>query len=329
MNISPADEDTLREQTPLLLGEDEDARYDAARVIARMGRPVLDRALAWADDPRPRMREMACFILGQIGERDEQGVVVARDPEGIPVLLRLLETDPEAEVRSAAAAALGHHAAPATVPALVRAVSDPSEDVRFDVATALGSFYWIEKNEDHHKGAAAAALLRLMDDEDEDVRDWATFGIHQGRHDTPETRARLWQALDDPNSAVRGEAAEGLALFGDRSLIPRLDALLREDDELPSHYFTAAEEFGDPILLPAVEVGAERWLEMQDELHATIVSALEALGGQERPEYVTGIRLGRRSGDRRAHTPAVKSRPPDERIPLCYYHSCETDCCPP
>lgn len=278
MIIPPIDEEALRDNLAHLLDDDEDARYDAARAIARMGLPVLDRALAWADDPRPRMREMACFILGQIGYRDEQGVVVARDPEGIPVLLRLLETDPEAEVRAAAASALGRHAVPNTVSALARAVSDPSEDVRLEVAIALGIFYWIDEDQSY-KGAAAAALLRLMDDKDEDVRDWATFGIHQGSHDTPETRARLWQALDDPNSAVRGEAAEGLALFGDRSLIPRLDALLREDDELPSHYFTAAEEFGDPILLPAVEVGAERWLEMQDELHATIVSALEALGG--------------------------------------------------
>lgn len=77
----------------------------------------------------------------------------------------------------------------------------------------------------------------------------------------------------------RGEAAEGLALFGDRSLIPKLDEFLRQDPDLPSHFFTA-EELGDPILLPAVEVGAERWLEMQEELHATIISALEALSGK-------------------------------------------------
>ena len=48
-----------------------------------------------------------------------------------------------------------------------------------------------------------------MDDEDEDVRDWATFSIHQGGHDTPEVRARLWEALDDPFSNVRAEAAFG------------------------------------------------------------------------------------------------------------------------
>ncbi len=280
MKVPTTDNKALRDNIARLMDEDEDTRYDAARVIARLGRPALPRALAWADDPRPRMREMACFILGQIGDRNAlDPIVIVRYPEGVPILLGLLEKDPEAEVRSAAAAALGHHAAPGTVPALVRAASDPSAIVRFEVAFALGSFYWVDEDQSH-KSAAAAALLRLMDDQDEDVRDWATFGIHQGSHDTPETRARLWQALDDANPDVRGEAAEGLALFGDRSLIPRLDVLLREDEALPSLYFMAAEELADPVLLPAVVVGAERWQAMGAEMHASIVSALEALGGK-------------------------------------------------
>lgn len=141
MTVPLIDENALQDSLPFLLDDDEDVRYDAARVIARLGRPVLDRALAWADDPRPRMREMACFILGQIGDRDERGVVVVRDPEGLPVLLRLLETDPDEEVRVSAIASLGQHAVPATVPVLARAASDQSENVRLEVAMSLGSFY--------------------------------------------------------------------------------------------------------------------------------------------------------------------------------------------
>ena len=281
MNISPTDEAALREQTPHLLAEDEDVRYDAALALARLGRLILPRAIAWADDPRPRMREMACCILGQMGERDREGHMVVRYRDGLPVLLRLLEMDSEAQVRAAAAAALGHHKVPATVPALARRAGDASEDVRFYVAMALGSFYgenWRDEDQPHRE-QAAAALLRLMDDRDADVRDWATFGIPQGGHDTPWARARLWRALDDSDLDVRGEAAAGLARFGDRSLIPRLDALLREDPDLPSHYFEAAQELGDPVLLDAVEAGAERWREMRGALHPTVVYALEALGG--------------------------------------------------
>ena len=48
---------------------------------------------------------------------------------------------------------------------------------------------------------AHGALIALSADSDAEARDWATFGIHQGSHDTPEVRARLWQALDDPSQA--------------------------------------------------------------------------------------------------------------------------------
>ena len=274
----------LAELVGRLMIEDEHALYDVADQIARMGRPVLPCVMTLADDPRPRMRAMAAYILAHVGDLDPTGRYAERlYPDGVPVLVRLLESDPEGDVRAAAAAALGHHRAPETLPALCRAASDPSGDVRFDVAFALGCFYdemWQSEAASSHRGAVHAALLRLMDDEDEDVRDWATFGIRQGGHDTPEVRARLWQALDDPCPDVRGEAAAGLAEFGDRSLIPRLDQLLREDPALPSNFFGAAEELGDPCLLPAVRAGAERWQqgrEEGEELHYDITSAIEAL----------------------------------------------------
>jgi hypothetical protein len=79
---------------------------------------------------------------------------------------------------------------------------------------------------------------------------------------------------------VRGEAAAGLAKFGDRSLIPRLDQLLREDPALHSCFFEAAEELGDPCLLPAVLEGAERrrqGIYKGEKLHPIITSAIEAL----------------------------------------------------
>jgi hypothetical protein len=123
-------------------------------------------------------------------------------------------------------------------------------------------------------------LLALARDSDEDVRDWAVFGLHQGYHDTPEVRACFWRALDDPNPDVRGEAAEGLAKFDDRSFIPRLDRLLREDEGLSPCYFEAAREFGDPALLPAVLEGERRWredMEEGEELHCFITWAIEKL----------------------------------------------------
>src|SRR5438094_798747 len=61
-----------------LLDDDEDARYEVARQIDRMGKPVLARVMALADDTRPRMREMACYILGQIGDVHPSGKWVTK-----------------------------------------------------------------------------------------------------------------------------------------------------------------------------------------------------------------------------------------------------------
>jgi HEAT repeat protein len=296
MADTQSDTDRLTELIDRLMDEDENARYDAAGQIARMGRPALPRVMQLAGNARPRMRHMAAYILGQIGDADPTGrFVETRYPDGVPILVRLLESDLDDEVRAGAAHALGHQADPATLPVLCRAASDPAVGVRYAVACALGSFYedqWEVEEGRKHRDEVITMLLRLMDDEDEDVRDWATFGIHQGSHDTPATRARLWKALDDPCPEVRGEAAVGLARFGDRSLVPRLEKLLREDEEISPCYFEAAEELGDPCLLSAVLEGAKRWREgMKDgeELHFMVASAVEALqkvaSGRQEPAH--------------------------------------------
>jgi HEAT repeat protein len=273
-----------------LMDEDEHRSYEVALDIVKGGQAVIPRVIELADDPRPRMREMACYILGQLGDPDaEASGSFVYTPEGVPTLVRLLETDSDEEVRAGAASALGFQKVPASLPALCVAALHPSAEVRYAVAQALGSFYeegWDDPEAAPHRAEVMHALLRLMDDEDEDVRDWATFGIHQGGHDTPEVRARLWKALDDPHADVRGEAACGLAKFGDRSLIPRLEVLLREDPLVTTHFFEAAEELGDPCLLPAVLAGAERWraeMKAGEKMHLDVTSAIEALQAADSP----------------------------------------------
>ena len=119
-----------------------------------------------------------------------------------------------------------------------------------------------------------------MQDRDDEVRNWATFGLHQGEHNTPEARESLWRALDDPYPDVVGEAAAGLALFGDRTFIPKLNELLRTGEYLSPCYFEAAAEFNDPQLLGAVEFSAKRWkktLKRGERLPSSIISAIELL----------------------------------------------------
>jgi HEAT repeat protein len=285
--------DTDREALePGLLVEDEDERYEAAKAISRLGTAVFPIIEVWAVDSRRRIREMAAFILGQIHDPGlESGYKLITYGRGFALLNDMLITDIDSDVRANAAYSLGQYENLAGIPALITAASDTVALVRIGVATSLGSFsdsHWTTGNR-NLKGTVRRTLLKLMDDQDELVRDWATFSIHQGGHNTNATRRRLWQALDDYGGMVRGEAARGLAILGDRTFIPRLAHMLHNNREIHAYYFEAANEFGDPILLPAVLFGQERWRKTMvegEEVHSNITDAIEtlekALAKQER-----------------------------------------------
>jgi HEAT repeat protein len=267
------------------LGEHKDTPFEAAVLITRMNRDLIDQAVELLSDAQANVRETACFIMGTQADVSDKAQLYCSEKfiEGVRLIENLLASDRKYSVRAVAANALGRIGLASTLPSLIKAASERSCNVRFAVAYALGSFYDWDDDLFTYKPAVTETLLKLMDDADEDVRDWATFGIHQGEHDTPETRARLWRALEDIDGDVRGEAAAALAKFNDRTFIPRLDELLRNDGPISPCYFEAAEEFGDPTLLPAVLVGAERWrktLAEGEEMHYCIVSAIEVLTGR-------------------------------------------------
>lgn len=269
---------TLHER---LLDNDEDARYTAAREAVRQGPGVIDAALDWLQEPSPRIREMASYMLGRIGHLTDETKCSNECRRSVPALVRVLEGDPDGRVRALAAFALGHHMDPATVPTLIRACADRELETREAVAYALGCFrrsYW--DDDLLAKAQVTACLLRLMNDDSSDVRTWAVIGIRQGGHDTDQTRDRLWKALDDDDTGVRGEAAEALATFGSRSLVARLGSLLLDFDALAPGYFAAAKTLGDPLLLPSVRRAAQRWkstLKPGEELPTVVRAAVEEL----------------------------------------------------
>ena len=70
-----------------------------------------------------------------------------------------------------------------------------------------------------------------MFDADEDVRDWATFGLGTlGTVDTPEIRDAFAKRLDDDSSDVVDEALAGLAQRRDKRALPFLLERLRQPD---------------------------------------------------------------------------------------------------
>jgi HEAT repeat protein len=86
-------------------------------------------------------------------------------------------------------------------------------------------------------------LLELMRDTDEDVRDWATFGLGVlGNLNSEEIRDAFWQTIHDSNRDVREEALVALSKRKDRRVLPVLIAELSQP-EITDRVTEAAEAF--------------------------------------------------------------------------------------
>lgn len=125
------------------------------------------------------------------------------------------------------------------------------------------------------------ALLGAFDDPDDDVRDWAVFGLGvQLDVDTPEIREALYRMLGDTGEAdAAGEAAVALAKRGDPRI---LDVLLTAlaDPEVGNLYVEAAAELGDPRLLPVLEALRDAgWPDADEPRPGILDEAIDECGG--------------------------------------------------
>ena|SRR5438270_8722120 len=113
--------------------------------------------------------------------------------------------------------------------------------------------------------------------EDEDVRNWATFGLgSQADIDTAEIRAALLERVTDSHNETRGEALVGLARRKDpRALEPIIQELRSEHIGILA--LEAAETLGDPRLLPALLRLEHDWQRDEDDHVKTLRDALAKL----------------------------------------------------
>jgi HEAT repeat protein len=204
------------------------------------------RALELLAGESERERILGADILGQLGS-----------PAGRPFLEQTLATlldlcahEQAADVLSAAVVALGHLADDRALPCVLGFVGHEDPALRQSVAFALPSLI-DEANHTDQRGVEA--LAALTNDPDDDVRDWATFGLgSQLQADTTRVRDALANRLADENPDVSGEALVGLARRAD----PRARETVRHrllDQDADMFVLEAAAELHQPDLLPLLK----------------------------------------------------------------------------
>lgn len=232
--MGPEKMDEIFSQT--LTGEyDDESPWEAVRTLHRTGsREVFDRAAAWclSDDALKRAR--GADVIAQLGRTVDHPSNNFPE-ECFSVVSTLVQREKDPFPLLSAVHALGHIGNPLAVPLLIEHRLHPNADVRFAVASALGNFADDPRTVD--------TLLALMQDVDEGVRDWATFGLGVlGDLDSEEIRDALWRRMNDSNRDVREESLVGLGKRKDRRALPTLVAELGQP-EISDRVFEAAQAF--------------------------------------------------------------------------------------
>lgn len=195
-------------------------------------------------DANPELRRLVPDVLRYLGGQPQP----LRE-ETVALLRGMLSVPQPPGVLFAVATAFVDLSHPAAVELLSPIVGHPDPEVRESVVHGLLPVARL----------AIPELVQLSADEDENVRNWATFGLNaqlggpgdKGFVDSDAVRDALAARLDDPHEETRAEAVEGLARRRDPRALPVLQRELEQGPEW-QHYIEAAELFGDPSLYPAL-----------------------------------------------------------------------------
>jgi hypothetical protein len=247
---------------------DEDARWDLVVELQRRGtREELELMRELFESGKEAAQRLACDVVAQLGhERRELGTYPF-EADAAALLARGLRS-PSTAVQQAAAMGTTHVRWDSLHEAVRELARSPDPEVRHAVASALGG-----RNDD----ASIDVLIQLSSDVDDDVRSWATFGLGtQCERSDPRVCDALAARLGDRHDETRGEAWVGLALRGDRRAVPGVLASL-ESARLQTLAIDAAQAYGDPLFLPALEAWQERCDEPEDRgFRVLLEEAIEA-----------------------------------------------------
>jgi HEAT repeat protein len=188
-----------------LHNDDPKIRQAACTALGHIGDTAAVPSLIQSLEDEDRyVRSAACNALGQIG-----------DPSAVPALIACLD---QREISEAAANALVQIGKPA-VPALIEALTSPSNPVRSAACTVLGKI---------RDTAAVPVLVQCLKDTYSDVRCAACRALGKIR-DTAAVPALIEQ-LKDTNRDVRKAACTALGQVRDSSAVPALISALHDED---------------------------------------------------------------------------------------------------
>jgi HEAT repeat protein len=222
--------------------EQWDEMWKELHSLRKFGRVAFDVALRLVNGPYWD-RVVGCDLLGVLCDPDDN----AWSHEAAEALVTAAKGETDAEVLWSIAYALGNAGDPIGIPVLTALVSSPDPDVRQQVARSFPSCRTFEEGED--TSAIADGMLKLIEDDDSEVRSWATLGLAlQLDDDGPDVRAALLRRVEDLDKETRDEAIAGLARRHDRGAFHLLMRALSLPD--PNHYcIDAAGYMADQRLL--------------------------------------------------------------------------------
>jgi HEAT repeat protein len=218
-------------------------------------------------------RELGATIIGQLGLPER-----TFPSKSFLCLARMLQTETDPDTLQAIAVGFGHLENPRCIELLTPLKNHPANIVRWGIAHGISG---------HNDPVAIQTLIELSADEDEEIRDWATFGLGSLIDaDSQQIRDALWARVTDTFEDARAEALAGLARRKD----PRVaDLLLREldADQVDIMFIDAAEEFADLSLLPVLMKLKVRWPVERVEEEQWLDKAIQSCSGYpEQTPYI-------------------------------------------
>ena len=218
-NIGLAAQDAIPALEQSLRDSDEGFATTAARALGAIGPAAVQALTAGLDDPRAEIRHWSAYYLGLAAKDVKAGDTRLAMAIG---RLRKLLRDPDSEVRSSAAVALGNLGPNATeaISELTSLLNDPDQWVRREAIAGLGAI-----------GAEAVpALVRVLREPEPQLRASAASALALIGAPAREAVPALLEAFGDSSLDVRKASAGALGAIGPeaQSAIPALAAAMRE-----------------------------------------------------------------------------------------------------